>query len=113
MSKKKTVIKTKCYYTDYVNHMIRFYFSTPGGLDLLANKYSSASINNWNSVQLVFLHLKADEFDKIRAVYLDYCHHLPRAVELYCEKTGTDINEMWKLITKVTAKIARVRGLMP
>ena len=113
MSEKKTKLKTKSYYTDYVNHMIRFYLSTPGGLDLMARKYTSASVNNWTAVQLVFNHLTASEFEKVCTIYKDYGHHLPKAVEAYCKDKGADIEETWKLLTKVSSKIARARGLMP
>ena len=47
-------LKVRCYYTDYVNHMIRFYLSTPEGIDLQKRQYSAASINNWTAVQMVF-----------------------------------------------------------
>lgn len=106
-----TKIKVKCYYTDYVNHMIRFYLSTPEGLNLQERQYSNASINNWSAVQLVFHRLDPVDTELVRAVFgMD--HYLPRAVEGYCKKNNADPDEVWKVITRVNAKIARVRGLM-
>ena len=32
--KVRKPLKTRCYYTDYVNHAIRFYLSTPNKLDM-------------------------------------------------------------------------------
>ena len=104
-------IKTKCYYTDYVNHMIRFYLSTPDGINLQKRQYSSASINNWTAVQLVFHKMGAEETELIRGVFA--CgHYLPKAVDDYCQKNGANADDVWKVLTRVNAKIARVRGLM-
>ena len=111
MSEKKVAIKTKCYYTDYVNHMIRFYLSTPDGLDLRTRKYTKASINNWSAVQIVFLHLDPDEADKLREIYTSGMP-LPKSVEQYATGHSMDIEDVWKIITKFAAKVARVRELV-
>lgn len=104
-------IKTRCYYTDYVNHMIRFYLSVPDGLNLQGKNYSQVSIENWLAVQMVFHRLSKDDSDMMTTIYrMD--HYLPKAVDNYCKKTGTDPNIVWKTITRVCAKIARVRKLM-
>ena len=108
---KDSKLKTKCYYTDYINHAIRFYLSTPDGLNLVGNKYSPASIQNWNAVQLVFLHLDPMEKTWIKEIF-GYGFHLPKSVEGYCKEKNLDTEEIWKLITRVSAKIARVRGLI-
>lgn len=111
MSEIKTRMKTRCYYTDYVNHMIRFYLSTPNGLDLTKREYTAASIKNWTSVQLVFSHMRDDEIEMFQKVY-EKDHFLPKAVDAYCAETGAVNDDVWRKLTKVTAKIARVRGLM-
>ena len=108
-------IKTRCYYTDYVNHMIRFYLSTPGGLDLQKRDYSASSIANWSAVQMVFNRMGAD--DKKLVIDVFGCgHYLPKAVDDYCKKHGIDTDEgkddVWKVLSRINAKIARVRGLM-
>lgn len=103
--------KVRCYYTDYVVHMIRFYLSTPEGLDLQKRQYTASSIANWSAVQMVFNRMGAD--DKQLVVGVFGCgHYLPKAVDAYCEKTGADNEEVWRVLTRVNAKIARVRGLM-
>ena len=105
-------MRTRCYYTDYVNHMIRFYLSTPTGLDLQKRQYTSASVNNWSSVQLVFNRMDEKDAELMREVFA--CdHYLPKAVEAYCKQKGIDDPDVvWRVITRVSAKIARVRGLM-
>lgn len=106
-----TKMKTKCYYTDYVNHMIRFYLSTPTGLDLLKRKYTAASVENWTAVQLVISRMPEQDADTIRGVF-GCGHYLPKAVDDYCQQTGANVDDVWRVLTKVNAKIARVRGLM-
>lgn len=106
-----TKMKTRCYYTDYVNHMIRFYLSTPDGINLQQKQYTSASIANWSAVQMVFHRLDPVDAELIKNVFA--CgHYLPKAVDEYCQKNGADTDEVWKVLTRVNAKIARVRGLM-
>ena len=109
MNNNKT--KVRCYYTDYVNHMIRFYLSTPNGLDLQKRDYTSASVANWSAVQMVFHRMGADEAELVKGVF-GCGHYLPKAVDAYCEKTGADAEEVWRVLTRINAKIARVRGLM-
>ena len=107
----QTKMKTRCYYTDYVVHMIRFYLSTPDGLNLQKRQYSASSIANWSAVQMVFRRMDADDAKLVKDVF-GCGHYLPKAVDAYCEKTGADADEVWKVLTRVNSKIARVRGLM-
>lgn len=103
-------LRTRCYYTEYVNHMIRFYLSCPDSVRVDAVK-RRADVENWISVQAV-LHLMP-EADRVRLI--DVFHtswKLPVAVTEYCQKTGADETEVWKLITKTCSSIARQRGLI-
>ena len=102
-------IKTRCYYTEYVNHMIRFYLTTPETLRMDGKKHSD--IENWIAVQSVFYSLKPEDQKTIKDVYLLH-HKIPEAVKLYCEQTGADRKRTWMLITRTTALIARRRGLI-
>ena len=110
MSEKKVrnQIKTRCYYTDYVNHAIRFYLSTPDTLMMEGKR--KADVMNWMSVQAVFHCLKDDEKQVLTEVYKLH-HRLPEGVRMYCEKSGADEKTIWKLITKTAAAVARRRGL--
>ena len=102
-------LKTRCYYTDYVNHAIRFYLSTPDKLDM-ANK-RKADMENWIAVQTVFHFLKDEDRQVLIDVYKT-SHRVTEGVRMYCEKTGADEQKVWVLITKVSAMIARRRGLV-
>ena len=105
------MIKTKTYYTDYVNHMIRFYLSTPEGIDFRKRNYSQASIDNWLAVQLVMRKTDEKDTEIVREVF-GCGHYMPKAVDEYCKKTGAESDDVWKVLSKVNAKIARVRGLV-
>ena len=85
-TKVRNQIKTRCYYTDYVNHAIRFYLSTPDTLMMEGKR--KADVMNWMSVQAVFHCLKDDEKQVLTEVYKLH-HRLPEGVRMYCEKTGT------------------------
>jgi hypothetical protein len=110
MSEKQVrKMKTRCYYTDYTNHMIRFYLSTPE--ILLTSGKRKADLDNWIAVQSVFHFLPDDQKQVLAEVYKAH-HKLPEGVRIYCEKTGADENRVWVLITKVNAAVAKRRGLV-
>ena len=110
MSEKQVrKMKTRCYYSDYVNHAIRFYLTTPNTL-IIAGK-RKADVANWMSVQAVFHYLKDDDKQVLTEIYRS-SHRLSEGVRAYCEKTGADEQKIWVLITKVSAAIARRRGLV-
>ena len=111
MSEKKGTgkqLKTRCYYTDYVNHAIRFYLSTPERLDMTGKR--KADMENWIAVQSVWHFLKEDDRQVLTEVYRSH-HRITEGVRIYCEKTGMDEQKLWNMITKVSAMIAKRRGL--
>ena len=110
MSEKKVrKMKTRCYYTDYVNHAIRFYLSTPEVLDMKEKR--KADVDNWLAAQEVFYRMGTDDRAIIEKVYkLD--HRLPEGVRMYCEETGADDRKVWTLVTKTAAAVAKRRGLI-
>ncbi len=111
MSEEKQVrrMKTRCYYTDYVNHAIRFYLSTPESLQMDGKR--KADLENWMAVQAVF-HFLSDEQRQVLTEVYRLNHRLPEGVRMYCDKTGADDKKIWLLITKVNAAIAKRRGLV-
>ena len=102
-------LKTRCYYTEYVNHMIRFYLTTPETLKTDGKR--SADIANWLAVQAGLRKLNEEHRQQVIEVYRkDY--RLPKAVELYCQENELDEYQVWKLLTKASSIIARERGLI-
>ena len=109
MGTEQKKMKTRCYYTDFVNHMIRFYLSTPQTLQMEGKR--KADIENWLAVQDVWRKLDTDDRLTIEMIYSLH-YRVPEGVRMYCEKVGTDEKEIWILLTKTNAKIARRRGLV-
>ena len=102
-------LKTRCYYTEYVNHMIRFYITCPDSIKTDGKR--RADIENWIAVQSVFHSLPDDDKEKVRTIYKLH-YNVPKAVDMYCEKIGADKHHTWVLLTKVVSLIARRRGLV-
>ena len=109
MEKQVQKMKTRCYYTDFVNHMIRFYLSTPTTLKMEGKR--KADIENWLAVQDVWR--KLDEDDKLTLEMIYSLHYrVPEGVRIYCEKTGADPYKIWVLVTKTCSNVAKRRGLV-
>lgn len=106
---EKKQLRTRCYYSDYVNHAIRFYLTCPDTLQTAGKR--KADILNWMSVQAVFHRLKDEDKAALKEIY-QADHKVSEGVRMYCERTGTDATKMWVLITKVSAAIAKGRGLV-
>jgi hypothetical protein len=106
---KKKPLKTRCYYTDYVNHAIRFFLSTPGSLQTEGKR--KADIDNWVSVQAIYHCLTDADKEKLTTIFKLH-YRLPEGVRLYCESNNADPYDTWVFITKVSAAIAKRRGLV-
>ena len=102
-------IKKRCYYSDYVNHAIRFYLSTPESLQTAGKR--TADVKNWMAVQAVWHGLSEDNKKVLTDIYNRH-HWITEAVRLYCKESGADMKKIWVLITKTSAAIAKKRGLI-
>lgn len=102
-------LKTRCYYTDYVNHMIRFYLSSPQSLQTEGKR--GADISNWIAVQDVWHRLRTEDKEVLETIF-GLHHRVSEGVRIYCEKTGADPYKTWVLVTKTCSIIAKKRGLI-
>ena len=102
-------LKTRYYYTEYVNHMIRFYITCPEVLQVQGK--SMVDVKNWCAVQSSFRSLPEPDRDRVIAIYKTH-YNLPKAVDLYCERTGEDKTATWVLLTKACSMVAKRRGLI-
>ena len=101
--------RTKFYFTDYVNHAIRFYLSSPDKIPVSGK--SSASLKNWVAAQSVLYRLKPEELEIVKVIF-DSKKQIPGQVTAYCQQTGADEMEMWNLVTGVVFRVAKARGLV-
>ena len=107
MNERRT--KTRWYYTDYVNHMVRFYITCPDGLRMEGKR--KCDVENWCAVQGVFYKMPDEEREKVLRIYKTH-YNLPKAVDTYCDETGDDVDRVWALLAKTTMRIAKTRGLI-
>ena len=105
----KSKLRTRCYYTDYVNHAIRFFLSTPETLKMDGKR--RADIENWIAVQAVFHCLKDEDRAILEEIYRSH-YRVVEGVRIYCSAHKTDDRKVWILITKTSAAIAKRRGLI-
>ena len=108
MTEQVRKLKVRCYYTDYVTHMIRFYLSTPETLQMDGKR--KADIENWIAVQDVWRKIKDEDKQVLIEIYKAH-YKLQDGVRMYCENKGADPHDIWVLITKTYAAIAKRRGL--
>jgi len=106
----KPKMKTRYYYTEYVNHMIRFFLTCPEQLRLDSVR-KRADVDNWVSVQAVLHQLSDEDRKRIETVYKTNWN-LVAAVNEYCKRTEEDERMVWTLLVKVSTAIARQRGLI-
>ena len=110
MSEKQKKMKTRCYYTEYVNHMVRFFLTCPDSLKMDKVR-KRADVDNWLSVQSVLHSLSEDDREKVLTIYRTH-YNLPYAVTQYCEKTGANEKQVWTLLTRTASQIAKYRELI-
>ena len=103
-------LKTRCYYTDYVNHMVRFYITCPDTITTAGKR--KADIENWMAVQAVFHALKPEEKQMLMDIYNSH-YRLTEGVRIYCKEHNIkNDRKLWIFITKFSAAVARRRGLV-
>ena len=102
-------LKTRCYYTDYVNHMVRFYITCPDVITTAGKR--KADIENWMAVQAVFHALKPEEKQVLTEIYNSH-YRLTEGVRIYCKEHSANERKTWIFVTKVCAAIAKRRGLV-
>ena len=102
-------MRTRCYYTDYVNHMIRFYLSTPDCLVMEGKR--KADVDNWLAVQEILRRMHDDDRRVLTTVFKKH-HRVSEGVRIYCAETGADTYKTWVIITKASQAIAKRRGLI-
>ena len=103
-----TTIKRRAH-TDYVNHMIRFYFSSPDSLQVAG--HTAADVKNWLSVQAVMASLDDQTRELIRELYTSG-KSFEDTVREYAGTHGVSVGTVWGTYVRVTTSIARERGLI-
>ena len=103
-------VRRKRYFTDYVNHMIRFFISTPETLDVAGKK--RVDIDNWLCVQSIWCGLENDEKDLLRTLYSNTTEGIENLVRAWSCGHAVPIDDVWKKVYSITREIAAARGLI-
>ena len=101
--------KLKSYFTDYVNHILRFYVRRIDGDTLFRSEPDKL---NYIAADRVMKKLDSRKREMIRYVYLQYSSNVLQNVRYISRTRGYDEKELWLLISDVTKKIAKERGLI-
>jgi hypothetical protein len=97
------------FYSEYVNHMIRFFLSCPDSLTM--DGHTKVDVLNWLSVQAVWAELSEEDRRMIRSLY-ETRQPYAEAVQRYSEQAGVKPNSVWQSVVRISNKIARQRGLI-
>lgn len=96
----------KTYYSDFVNHCLRFYARHPE-----PTFKSDTEKKNWISCDSVLKGLSETDREMLTAIYADG-DTLPDCVFKQAKERGIRQDCIWKLIGDVERKIAKQRGLL-
>lgn len=97
----------KPFYADYANHALRFYVRHRN----VSEFRCPADQHNWEACDEVYRNLPVEQQTAVSAIYQQY-GMIHDAVVAAAETLKVDPPVLWKLVSDVSAEVARVRGLM-
>ena len=102
----------KPFYADYVNHMLRFYARTVRSGDVMRLIFKS-EIDELNWLSVIKVLYKLPERDKnIIIEVFGRGDTLADNIYEVSKELGINQDTIWSLVSKVTKKIAKERGLI-
>lgn len=102
--------RTQRPYTQYVNHMVRFFLSREESLEL-DERTTGADAVNWAAVQGVFRELTDEQKKAIRFIFAKDCD-IVEQVRHWAELNALELDDVWTMLYRFSKKIAKVRGLI-
>lgn len=99
----------KKFYTDYVNHAVRFFMTTPNSLQLAG--HSPADLSNWVSVQTALSELTDEDQELVRSV-VGAAEPTEVVVKRFANYCGRPVQELWTVLNGFTKRVAILRGLI-
>lgn len=104
----KTTIKRRPY-LEYVNHMLRFFFTTPTSLQ--CEGHTKADIDNWLAVQKTLAFSTEITRELIQSLYTSG-KTFEETVEEFSVKHNIPKDHVWGIYTAFSFAVARERGLV-
>ena len=99
----------KKFYTDYVNHAVRFYMTTPDSLQLAG--HSPADLANWVSVQTALSEMPQEDQELVRTV-VGANEPTEMAVRRFADRYDRTMSDLWTVMNGFTKRVAVLRGLI-
>lgn len=96
----------KTYYSEYVNHCLRFYVRNP-----VVKFHSASDKHNWEACEDAFKGFTNDEKELLTSIYKNGDTIADSVYELSKER-GISQDRIWKLINALERKVAKRRGLL-
>ncbi|RDY21415.1 hypothetical protein [Criibacterium bergeronii] len=96
----------RAYYTEYVNHCMKFYTRHPK-----PKTDNLIEVSNWQACELALADFSSEEKEILIFVYQER-DTIPDNVYNISKKKGINQNKVWNLIIKLEQKIAKIRGLI-
>lgn len=96
----------KSFYTDYVNHCLRYYARNPS-----PTFRSCVERDNWVACDKAFDLLDTRLRPVLMAMYLDKTP-VSDNVMRYAKTIGTTPNHIWKVVSNLEKEVAKARGLL-
>ena len=102
--------RTQRPYTQYVNHMVRFFLSREESLELDESTTGVDAVN-WTAVQGVFRDLPDEHKKAIRFIFAKDTD-IVEQVRHWAELNALELDDVWTMLYRFSKKIAKVRGLI-
>ena len=96
----------RAFYTDYVNHCMKFYTRRS-----MLCATTEVDILNWKACQKAISEFSSDEQEILRFVYREKGAIVDNVNRISKDKNMNQ-DSVWKLITRLERKVAKIRGLI-
>lgn len=96
----------RAFYSEYVNHCLRFYVRHPN-----PKFHSAADKNNWNACEAAFKGFTDNEKEILFYIYREG-DTIPDNVYQIAKAKGLKQDGVWKLVNELERKVAKRRGLL-
>lgn len=96
----------RAFYTEYVNHCMKFYTRRS-----ILCAITEADVLNWKACQKAIGEFSSDEQEILRFIYREKGAIVDNVNRISKDKNMNQ-DSVWKLITRLERKIAKIRGLI-
>lgn len=96
----------RAFYSEYVNHCLRFYARHPK-----PNFHSAADKNNWSACDNALKGFSDSDREMLLTIYREG-DTIPDNIYQMAKERGVKQDSIWKLVNELERKVAKRRGLL-